>query len=79
MFSCANEVPNEIDKWIIIRSIKNIAILEYGKTDVYQHDKLSKCAKFEGSNKNDTMNAKNAEITNWVIMHILNEVTSNKP
>ena len=32
---------------------------------VWRPDKFLKCAKFEGSNlKNDTVNAKNAEITN---------------
>ena len=28
---------------------------------------------------NDHVNAKNVEITNYVIMHIFNEVASNKP
>ena len=37
---------------------------------------FSKCTKFEDSNlKNDPMNAKNAEITNYEIMCIFNEVT----
>ena len=30
MSSCANKVPNEINKWIIKR-IRKTAILEYGK------------------------------------------------
>ena len=35
-----------------------------------------KCTKFEDSNlKNDHMNAKNVEITNYGIMRIFNEVT----
>ena len=35
------------------------------RTYVWQHDNFSKYAKFEGSNfKNDTVNAKNAKITN---------------
>ena len=48
-------------------------------TYIKQHVKISKCAKFEGSNfKNDTVIAKSAEITNYVIMHIFHEVTSNE-
>ena len=44
-----------------------------------QTDKISDCAKFESSNlKKDTVKAKNAEITNYGIMRIFNEVTSNK-
>ena len=40
---------------------------------------FSKCTKFEDSNlKNDPMNAKNAEITNYGIMRIFDEVTLNK-
>ena len=35
--------------------------------------------KFEDSNlKNDPLNAKNAEIINYLIMRIFNEVTQNK-
>ena len=46
---------------------------------VKQPDKISNCAKFESSNlKNDTVKAKNAEITNYGIMHISNKVASNK-
>ena len=78
MFLRANKVPNEIDKWIGKMIIKT-AIWEYGKkngTFVEEHDKFSKCTKFEGSNlKNDSMNAKNAEITNYGIMRIFYEVT----
>ena len=45
-------------------------------TYVEEHDKFSKCTKFEDSNlKNYSMNAKNAEITNYRIMRIFNEVT----
>ena len=37
---------------------------------------FSKCTKFEDSNlKNDPRNAQNAEITNYGIMRIFNEVT----
>ena len=40
-------------------------------TYVQQPVKISKCAKFEGSNlKIDIVKAKNAEITNYGIMHI---------
>ena len=42
-------------------------------------DNISNCAKFESSNlKNDTVKAKNAEITNYGIMRIFNQVTSHK-
>ena len=58
MFSLANKVPNEINKWIVKRSIKKTDLLEYGKKN------FSKCAKFEGSNLKMTVNAENAEITN---------------
>ena len=49
-------------------------------TYVKQPDKISNCAtKFESSNlKNDIVKAKNAEITNYGIMRIFNEVASNK-
>ena len=48
-------------------------------TFVKQPDKISNYAKFECSNlKNDTVKAKNAEITNYGIMPIFNEVASNK-
>ena len=48
-------------------------------TFVKQPDKISNCAKFECSNlKNDIVKAKNAEITNYGIMRIFNEVASNK-
>ena len=48
-------------------------------TYVKQPDKSSNCAKFESSNlKNDIVKAKNAEITNYGIMHISNKVASNK-
>ena len=41
--------------------------------------KISKCAKFEGSNlKTYIVKAKNAEITNYGIMRIFNQVSSNK-
>ena len=75
MFSRANKVPNEINKRIA-KIIVKTAILEYGKNGTYveEHDKFSKCTKFEGS-ENDHMNAKNAEITNYGIMLIFNEVT----
>ena len=44
-----------------------------------QPDKISNYAKFECSNlKNDTVKAKNAEITNHGITHIFKAVTSNK-
>ena len=46
---------------------------------VKQCDKISNWAKFECSNlKNDIVKAKNAEITNYGIMHIFNEVASNE-
>ena len=49
------------------------------ETYVKQPDKISNCAKFESSNlKNDIVKVKNAEITNYGIMHIFNEVASNK-
>ena len=76
MYSRANKVPIKINK----------LILEYHKKQLYwntvkngtyvkQSDKFSKCAKFEGFNfKNDSVNAKNAEITNSAIMRIFNEV-----
>ena len=48
-------------------------------TYVKQPDKISNCAKLESSNlTNDTVKAKNGEITNYGIMHIFNKVTSNK-
>ena len=48
-------------------------------TYVKQPDKISNCAKVESSNlKNDTVMAKNAEINNYGIVHIFNEVISNK-
>ena len=49
-------------------------------TYVKQPDKISNCAtKFESSNlKNDIVKAKNAEITNYGIVRIFNEVASNK-
>ena len=48
-------------------------------TFVKQLDKISNCAQFESSNlTNDTVRAKNAEITNYGIMHIFDKVTSNK-
>ena len=55
-------------------------MLEYSKknpgTSVKQPDKISNCAKFEISNlKNDTVKAKNAEITSYGIMRIFNEIT----
>ena len=57
--------------------------LEYGKKRnlrFKKSDKYSKCAQFEGSNlQNDIVNAKNAEITNYVIMEIFSEVASKKP
>ena len=40
-------------------------------TYVWEPDKFSKCEKFEFTNfKNDTMNAKNVEVTNYVIVCI---------
>ena len=48
-------------------------------TYVKQSDKISNCAKFESYNlKNDIMKVKNAEIPNYKIMRIFNEVASNK-
>ena len=52
------------------------------KNGTYVHEPvtISKCAKFQGSNfKNDTMIAKNAEITFLASMPIFNELTSIKP
>ena len=53
--------------------------MECGKkngTYIYEPDQFSKYTKFEDFNfKNDTMNTKNAEITNSMIMRILNKVT----
>ena len=47
-------------------TVKNVAYVQ-------QPIKISKCAKFEGSNlKNDIVKAKNAEITNYGIMRIFN-------
>ena len=49
------------------------------RTYVKQPGEISNCAKFERSNlKNDIVKAKNAEITNYGIMRIFNEVASNK-
>ena len=48
-------------------------------TYVKQPDKISNCAKSGSSNlTNDILKAKNAEIINYWIMRIFNEVASNK-
>ena len=48
-------------------------------TYLKQPDKISNCEKFESSNlKIDTVKAKNAEIINYGIMCIFDEVASNK-
>ena len=48
-------------------------------TYVKQPDKISNCAKFGSFNlKNDIVKGKNAEIINYGIMCIFNEVASNK-
>ena len=64
MFSRANKVPN---KWITKRNIKNSLISSQNVQNL------------KANLKNDPVNAKNAEITNYVIMHIFNEVASNTP
>ena len=81
MFSSANKVPNEINKWIVKIIVKKQPYWNTVKKGTYvqEHDKFSKCTKFEDCNlKNDPMNAKNAEITNYGIVRIFNEVTENK-
>ena len=77
MYSRANKVPIKINKLILKSIIKKQLYWNTVKNGTYvkQSDKFSKCAKFEGFNfKNDSVNAKNAEITNSAIMRIFNEV-----
>ena len=56
--------------------MQNLKKIKMSLLCFHEHDKFSKCTKYEDSNlKNDPMTAKNAEITNCGIMRIFNEVT----
>ena len=81
MFLRANKVSNQIHKWIVKRIIKT-AILEYGwkrNLCLTTWKVFKMCKIWRLWLKNDPMNSKNAEITNHGIMHMFNEVASNKP
>ena len=76
MFSRANKVPNEINKWIVKIIVKNSHIGIRLKTELMSKNMISSQNVQNLNNlKNDPMNAKNAEITNYGIMRIFNEVT----
>ena len=80
MFSHVNKVPKAINKWITKIIIKTAILYNMVTNGTYvkQPDKISNCAKLENYNlKNVTVKAKNAEISNYGIMRIFNEVTSN--
>ena len=77
MFSRANKVPNEINKWIVKIIVKNSHIGIWQKTELMSKNMTSSqnVQNLKTNQKNDPMNAKNAEITNYGIMRIFNEVT----